>query len=31
MSDDQICAIFSIFGTIVGFFTVYILHYYGVI
>ena len=31
MNDDQICAIFSILGTIVGFFTVYILHWCGVI
>lgn len=31
MSDNQICAIFSIFGTIVGFLAIYLLRYYGVI
>ena len=31
MSDNQVCAIFSILGTLVGFLTVYLLHYYGVI
>lgn len=31
MNDDQICAIFSILGTIVGFLTVYILHWCVVI
>lgn len=31
MSDNQLCAICSILGTIVGFVTIYLLHYYGII